>query len=383
MSLYATQIVASFANEAAGPSYTVRRLAESLTERGIRSDVLSVGDSPSDSGAERVFSARFSQVPVVRRLLVSPTLRTAVAEASKEGAVLHSHGLWLMPNVYPGLIAKRQGSPLIVSPRGMLGPAALNFSRIKKKVFWSIAQGPALLSVSCFHATAPEEAEDIRAFGLRSPIAVIPNGIDVPPNTISRNHLLLGEPRTLLHLGRIHPKKGIERLLQAWARLEPVHPDWNLRIVGPDEGGHTNDLRYLSQQLRLSRVTFDGPLFASEKQAAYQHADLFVLPTMHENFGMVVAEALAAGTPVVSSTGAPWRGLVENGCGWWVNNDPASLTAALDEAMRRSPKELNAMGEKGRDWMCRDFSWARVARQMEEVYLWCIGRGDRPDHVID
>lgn len=382
MSLYAAQIVASLANEAAGPSYSVRRLAESLAERGMRSEVLSVGERASDIGSERVFPARLSHAPVVGRLLVSPALRAAVAEAAADGAVLHNHGLWLMPNVYPGLIAKHQGTPLIVSPRGMLGPAALQFSRLKKKVFWNIAQGPALRTVSCLHATAPEEAEDIRAFGLRAPIAVIPNGIDVPQERIRKRPRPSGEPRTLLHLGRIHPKKGIDRLLRAWARVEPAHPDWNLRIVGPDEGGHTNSLRNLARQIQLKRVTFDGPLYASEKQAAYEQADLFVLPTLNENFGMVVAEALANGIPAICSKGAPWAGLETERCGWWIDHGPEPMAAALDTALGLPDAERAAMGARGRAWMARDFGWDGIADRMAQVYAWCLGRGDRPGCVV-
>src|SRR5262249_5679271 len=131
----------------------------------------------------------------------------------------------------------------------------------------------------------------------------------------------------------IHPKKGIDRLIQAWALLERTHPGWRLRIVGPSEGGYAAGLSNLAASLGLRSVSIEGPIYAHEKLAAYREADLFVLPTLNENFGLSVAECLAAGTPVISTVGAPWRGLEAEGCGWWIAQGVEPLAQAMSRAM--------------------------------------------------
>ncbi|MGA2953504.1 MAG: glycosyltransferase, partial [Caulobacteraceae bacterium] len=152
---------------------------------------------------------------------------------------------------------------------------------------------------------------DIRAAGLANPVAVIPNGVDLPSEVAGPRT----GPLTILSLGRIHPKKGLESLVRAWERLEAIWPDWRLRIVGPAELGHDRELAALAGSLGLARLSVEGPLYGGERLEALRGADLFVLPTLSDNFAMTVAEALAAGTPVISTRGAPWAGLEREGCG--------------------------------------------------------------------
>jgi glycosyltransferase involved in cell wall biosynthesis len=263
----------------------------------------------------------------------------------------------------------------------MLGGPALTFSARQKRLFWHIWQRRALQAVACVHVTALSELEDVRAFGLTDPVAVIPNGIDVPELPIKS--AVRGKTiRQVLHLGRIHPKKGIDRLLRAWSLIDEYQDNWELRIIGPSEGGHTQELQALAQQLKVRNVHFEGPIYGDAKSRAYAQADLFILPTLHENFGMVVAEALAQGTPVISTKGAPWEGLISEHCGWWIEHGPEALAAAIKEAMVLSDEERATMGERGRDWMQRDFSWDTIAQKMESVYRWCAGQDDKPEFII-
>jgi glycosyltransferase involved in cell wall biosynthesis len=135
-------------------------------------------------------------------------------------------------------------------------------------------------------------------------------------------------------------------------------------------------------ELSASRVDFDGPLYGSEKWAAYREAGLFVLPTRNENFGMVVAEALAGGLPVISTKGAPWAGLETERCGWWVDYGADALAAVLEEALRLPTVTRTEMGRRGRAWMRREFGWEGIAERMVEVYLWCLHGGARPECVM-
>jgi glycosyltransferase involved in cell wall biosynthesis len=286
-----------------------------------------------------------------------------------------------MPNIYPAWAKRRWPgtAKLVHSPRGMLGEPALNISKLKKRVFWTLLQRAALEAADCLHATADSEYEEIRASGLAAPIAVIPNGIDIPE--IGGHPRPSERLRVILSLGRIHPKKGLDRLVCAWANLEREFPDWCVRIVGPAERGHDAELRELTNRLGLQRVTIEEPVYGDAKTAIYRASDLFILPTLNENFAVTVAEALAAEVPVISTNGAPWAGLETERCGWWIEQGADPLTQAMAHALSLPRSELYAMGARGRTWMARDYGWDKVAREMGTVYAWLSHGGPPPPTV--
>ncbi|RUQ32377.1 MAG: glycosyltransferase [Candidatus Competibacteraceae bacterium] len=372
-------IVPSIAEEASGGTYAVVNLCESLAVQGqlVTLAVLDWAPLPSPPPFLKTFPLGLGP----RRLGCSPAMKGWLSKTAQAGAVdlLHNHSSWMMPNVYPGWVAKRHGVPLIVSPHGTLSEWAMQSGSTIKSVFWPWVQKPALTATTCFHATAESEYEDIRRMGFHQPVAVIPNGIDIPdlaPKT-------LGESRTLLFLGRIHPIKGIDVLLHAWQAVMTRFPDWDLQIIGPDNGGYLAEMQALTAQLRLQRVAFPGVLYGEEKQLAYREASLFILPTHSENFGMTVAEALAAGTPAIVSKGAPWAGLEQQGAGWWIDIGVDPLVACLEDALSRSPEDLAEMGQNGRSWMEAEFSWAQVGQRMAETYRWILNGGNKPNWVVE
>ncbi|MEM1382308.1 MAG: glycosyltransferase [Pseudomonadota bacterium] len=370
--LSVVQVVASVEAEASGPSYSVPRLARALAGQGAEVALMTLGE-PGEREVAGVRHTRFQQdfadFGPLGRLGVSAAMRQGLR---RDADVFHAHGLWMMPNVYPASAARRLGRPFVLSPRGMLGPGALQFSRGLKRGFWALAQGRAARSAACLHATSDQEHDDIRAFGLTQPVAVIPNGIDVPAR--------LGrvEQPYVLSLGRIHPKKGLDRLIRAWAQIEAGHPGWELRIVGPSERGHAEELQALVGEIGVGSATVSGPVFGAEKTRLMRQAALFVLPTLNENFAMTVAESLAQGTPVMSTKGAPWQGLAEERCGWWIDHGVEPLAAALTAALALPADERAAMGTRGAAWMRRDFSWDAIGRDVVRVYRWLCHGGDRP-----
>lgn len=385
-------IVAGLDPAHGGPSYSVPRLCEALAASGAEPVLLSVaaqreppGDMVRRGYPDRRFARNLARVPGLRALRCSIGFSAALKETVAFADVVHDHGLWLLPNLQAGWAASSAGKALVVSPRGMLSPAALAFSSARKRAVWALLQGPVVRRAACLHATSDQEYAELRAFGLRHPIAVIPNGIDLPqelPASTAGTPANAAGERIVLSLGRLHPKKGLETLLRAWAAVEKAHPGWRLSLIGPGEDRYVGELRSLARNLCPGRVSFGGAVYGAAKWNAYRAADLFVLPSLNENFGLTIAEALAAGIPVIATTGTPWRQLETEGCGWWVETAPGPLAAALTSAMRMPRSALCEMGRKGRAWIAREFSWDCAARDMGAVYAWLAGRAERPASVL-
>jgi glycosyltransferase involved in cell wall biosynthesis len=279
----------------------------------------------------------------------------------------HDHGLWLPQNRCVAHVTSSQGWKLIVSPRGMLSSWSLNRRWLAKKVLWSIWQKAALKSAAGFHATSAEEASDIRKAGLSQPIAVIPNSVRFPDQLPTRKARSDGRGK-LLFLSRIHPVKGVKELLTAFKQAG-IEASWELSIVGPDEKDYGKEVRKHAQDLGLdSSVFFEGAVDDHEKWQRYVNADLFILPSFSENFGIVIAEAMAAGLPVITTTGTPWSCLKDLGLGWWVEPTVAGLRDALTESTSCSAQALKQMGIEGSAYVRRQFSWQQSAQEMLEFY---------------
>ena len=382
-SLSVVHTVSSLDAAAAGPSYTVPRLVRELAAQGHRASVLTLGKNRSECDTNGIVTRLPPDrvcLGFLRRLGRSRALRDALFASDAE--VFHGHGLWMMPNVYPGNAARSLMRPFVLAPRGMLGRDALKFSMRRKRLFWGLWQSTAIAAVSCFHATAESEYQDIRDFGLRHPVAIVPNGVDLPELGGSPSRLVERGVPYILSLGRIHPKKGLDQLVAAFALVALDYPKLRLRIVGPDEGGYAARLLVLAADLGLEdRVTIEGPVFGREKEVLMSGALVFCLPTLHENFAMTVAESLSLQTPVISTKGAPWEGLIAHRCGWWVDHGPSAIAVAMREALNMPSAELFEMGKRGRLWMAEEFGWEGVAIRMTSVYSWLLGLAPRPSCV--
>jgi len=380
MIMHIVQVISSINREDAGPSYSVRRLCEVLAR--LRTQVeLHVLNPVPESLHRKAYALRHYpsvRAPFFSSLGISPGMSKGLDLALEHANIAHNHGLWQAPNIYASSSARRYNRKLVISPRGMLAPWALARSRWKKRIMWHAAQKRALFAADCLHATAESEYADIRANGLKLPVAIIPNGVDMP----SPRPMPTGKGRRrLLFLARIHPVKGVDVLLRAWRRIESSFKNWELWIAGPDSGGYLGRMQALADDLRITRVTFCGPAYGEEKTRLFYDSDLYVLPTHTENFGLTIAEALAHGLPAIVTRGAPWQGLETHGCGWWIDHGEEPLAECLKDAMERGSDSLLQMGGRGRDWMERDFSWQAIGEQMYLTYRWLVTGGDPPEWV--
>lgn len=361
--------------EAAGPSQSVTRLCEALATEGHGVEMHTMAAKGTPSGVELVVHREWR---LLGRFGFSMELVGALRSASRGADILHNHSLWSFPNMAAGLAAQGCEATMVTSPRGTLAPAARARSSLKKAICKPL-QWPAITRAACLHATSAMEYADIRQYGLRHPVAVIPNGIDIP---VSSGMPVESEspdrPRRLLFLGRLHPIKGIELLLEAWAALQRKHPQWELVIAGKGEPSYVQSLHALAKRLKLDRATFPGPVYGKEKSRVYFSSDVFVLPTKTENFGMAIAEAQAHAVPVVTTRGAPWPQLIDHASGWWVEQTVDEISAAMDAAMQMDQVSLKAMGQRGRQWMQNDYDWASIARHMAAVYAWLRTGGEPP-----
>jgi len=212
------------------------------------------------------------------------------------------------------------------------------------------------------HVTSTEEAAESERAYPKTLFTIIPNGVAIPDSPSRQEDETV---MRLLFLGRLHPKKGIENLLAACSRLGSAW-SWRLTIAGDGIPGYVASLRALIEKLGLSgQVRMAGQVTGEAKQRLFEQSDLLIAPSFTENFGMVVAEALAHEVPVIVSHGCPWQGVETHACGVWVANDPDTLFNSISD-LRQRP--LRDMGRRGREWMIRDFGWDKRAAQMVTVY---------------
>lgn len=294
--------------------------------------------------------------------------------------IIHLHGMWVPFLVIAAQVANRRRIPYIISPHGSFEPWALNQKRLKKSIALMTYQGLVNRSAAMFFATAQQEVDSIRQLGLTQPIAVIPNGVDI---SSPLPHFSSDGRRVILFLSRIHPKKGLLDLVEAWAEVRD--PTWRIVIAGPDENDHQSEVQARISACGLaSDFEFVGLVDGLRKLECFQNAELFILPTYSENFGIAVAEALAHELPVITTTGAPWEDLVAFKCGWWVAPGVATISAALKAALHTDVKELRLMGQRGRQLVMQKYSWDKIGENALNIYLSLFNRLPFPlDSIAD
>jgi poly(glycerol-phosphate) alpha-glucosyltransferase len=346
--------------------------------------------------------------------------------------LLHLQHLWMYPSVAVHQWHRRTGKPFLVTANGMLEPWTLSRSRLNKIMAALLYENRMLHRATCVQANTEKEVADFRAYGLKNPVCLIPNGVDLPGET-GQGPWVTGHGgeriKTLLFLGRLHPKKGLVNALRAWSEVtgHGSQEEWQFVIAGWDQGGHGEDLKKLCTELGLSysncpppidfaplwtlrlpvpgthldsldcpspllpvapianrpppTVLFTGPVFGEAKEALLRRADAFVLPSFSEGLPMAVLEAWAYRLPVLMTDHCNLPEGFAAGAAIRIGTDTASIAEGMRNLTALSDSERLAMGEAGRALVEERFTWDKVAAQMKEVYAWMLGEGEKPGGV--
>ena len=315
-----------------------------------------------------------------------------IALCGPEGAginVVHQHGIWTGVSLSVHRWRRCHDGITVVAPHGALAGWALRRSGWKKALALRAYEGANLETASCHHATSRLEVEDFRSFGFKGAIASVPNGVSEgwlasrgEGDRIRSRFGIPKDKRIVLFMGRLSPVKNLVALIEAFAGAGEAGRDWVLMLAGAPEFGYQSEVSEAVGRHSLEgRVRCVGMLRGQEKRDAYAAAELFVLPSIAEGFGMVVLEAIATGLPAITTTGAAWEVLRSEGCGWWVQPTVCGLGGALFEALGMSRSELADKGMRARAIAAERFSWAAVCAQLDELYKWLSKGGTMPSFV--
>lgn len=299
--------------------------------------------------------------------------------------LIHINGLWQYTAYASAKKARNLNIPYLISPHGMLYPHALDVKSFLKKMTFFLFQWTDLEKAKCLHATSYAEMIHIRKLGLKMPIAIIPNALDVDVWTMENrfpNDFVINKKR-IGFVGRFHPIKNIDVLIKAWAKIENKYPDVELYLIGDGELQYRIQLESLVKKYRLKNVIFTGFKEGYELQALIQQLTYLVLPSKSENFGMVVPEALSYGVPVIASKGTPWENLIRYKCGWWIENSIEIIADTLELALKISEKERLKMGQNGKDMIDNLYSTKVIAGKMYMLYQWMLNKAEKPEFVFE
>ncbi len=360
-----------------GPPRSIHGLCKALQNAGIDIDVLTTDAdgagrlSPADAAC-RVYEGvpvRYYQRSWPTRIIGSRALTAEALSVFRHADVVHIHGLWNRVVWAAATRARRAGVPYVLSPRGMLDAGSLRHHLWRKRVAYPLADRGVVQHAAVIHATSAAEASGIRAWRPSARIEVIPNGIDpeVGGATVSRSDLGVQQDGPLVvSVGRIHPVKRLDLLIDAFQRVVEMHPRAHLVIAGPDEHGLRSTLESRAGQV-ASAITWLGAVDAVRRDGLLRHASAFVMCSDSESFGLAALEALRAEVPVVVTDTCGWDAIALEGAGYVVAQTAAAISDGLVEVLR-DPVQARQMGARGRAYALRAFAWPSVAGRFDALY---------------
>lgn len=316
-------------------------------------------------------------------LLYSYKLKKAVLKENAD--ILHMEALWRYPQILMSVWKKNKKAPIVCSPHGMLDPYIIKNQGKVKRLASKLFFRKSLDAVDCYHALCQKELEDIRAYGLMQPVAIIPNGINLPE--VNLRYERADSKRHLLYLGRLHKKKGVDLLLKAFTLIAKENPDvvknWQIDLVGWDHENCKEELESIVKTANISQyVVFHGGLFGEDKQRMYATSDGYILPSHGEGLPMTILEAWSWKLPVVMTPECHLPEGYDADAAIMISDNVDSVKEGLLKFFQMSDKEREEMGSRGYNLVCKQFTWDSAARKMMQVYDWLLNKAERPDFVF-
>jgi len=393
--LQTLHIIENIDNSYGGPAKSVPFLIKYLNKLEINNKIISIklkDNEINDICEQNSIQIITTEYNGFKFLKYSNKLYHNIVNEITDKTILHTQSLWNYPPYCAFQISKEYKVPLIMSIRGNLYDWNLNKSKWKKDLSLKLFQMKMFKEASCLHATEINELKAIRKLGIKTPVALISNAIEIEEfenlstkEEAKKNLNLDKDKRYILFMSRIYSKKGLEYLVNSFIHIEHNFPEWEILIAGP-----IYDKPYfekINQNIKKSKINnkvhYFGMVNGKKRLDLFASSDLFILPAHTENFGMVIGEAMACGLPVITTKGTPWEILNKKNAGWWIELEDESITNALEEAMLKTKVQLNKMGLNGYKIIKEDFTWNRVASQMKELYSWLLNKRKKPDFVFE
>lgn len=370
----------SNSRSAGGLYATISATTKALLAQGVEVALLATNDAYSEEDIKAYGNVpqlcyHIVGLPLMHTLGYSRDIHKLIEDYKPD--IIHSQGLWMYHSAAVLRYKKRHPEvKVIVQPHGMLDPWAVRNSGWKKRIVGYWYEYENLRRADCIHALCQSEADAIREFGLKNPIAIIPNGIDLPGcslDEIIARRQNTGGRKTLLFIGRIHPKKGLRELIEALAILKCRLPDlvneWQVKIAGWDQLNHTAELKMLIDSKNLSDcITLVGPAFGDEKDRLQTEAAAFILPSFSEGLPMSVLEAWAYALPVVITPHCNLPEGVEADAALLCEPKAEGIANSLISLFSMSANQRTEIGLKGRRLVERQFSWPHIADETIRLY---------------
>jgi len=304
-----------------------------------------------------------------------PSFRSSLTRLARSVDLVHLHGLWLYPTLLGCQVLRSLRRPYVISLYGLLMVDALRRSHLKKSLALALVEHRSIEAAAAVIATSDQELDQFRAIGFSTPASVVPLALDPAAIQVlargrSLDDFLARRERTVLCISRFHSQKRLVELVLAFADIAHAAPNWRLRLAGPDDenGYRERVVAAVKASGVTERISVEPALHAEYLWKAYWDADLFVLASTFEGFGMVIGEALSAGLPAIATRDAPWPQLQTNDCGWWIDPSLESLRSTLREATSTPPNKLWEMGQRGMQLMRAEFSPHTLSKRLVELY---------------
>jgi glycosyltransferase involved in cell wall biosynthesis len=314
---------------------------------------------------------------------ITPGLISKRNFAGENFDIIHQHGAFLPISLFTKSLSKK--IKVLISPHGLFEPERLEMQSRKKVIARLLFENSNFKNSACLVACSEQEALNLEALNFDVPIAILPNGIEEDfllketsleeRASFRKKKNIPEDKKVLLFISRIHPLKGLVLLLEVLSKMKDQFQksNWLLVIAGIDENNHQEELNNLVKDYGLEEIVqFVGPVFGEEKILMFDVASTFILPSMNENFGIVIIEALARGIPVITSKNTPWVDLEDFNCGWWIDRKEKDITMTLENLIKLDSSELSLMGESGKKLVKNKYLWASIAKQSINLYKWIL-----------